>query len=158
VRRLLELPRLTSAPLLPALAIDPGEESDLRALREHGWRLVDPARVAATPDAYRRFVSGSKGELGLAKAGYVDSRCGWFSDRSACYLAAGRPVVAQDTGFARTLPTGAGLFAFQSAPEAADAIGLVCADYARQRDAARALAEEHLDSDIVLSRLLAEVM
>lgn len=157
-RRLLELPRLTSAPLLPALAIDPGEEADLRALREHGWRLADPARVAATPETYRRFVSGSKAELGLAKAGYVDSDCGWFSDRSACYLAAGRPVVAHDTGFGRALPVGEGLLAFGTAREAAAAIERVCADYERHRAAARELAERHLDSDVVLSRLLAEVM
>ncbi|HEX4805279.1 MAG TPA: hypothetical protein VFU94_05205, partial [Conexibacter sp.] len=140
VRRLLELPGLCPAPLLPALAIDPGEHDDLRALRAHGWPLADPAALAGTPDAYRRFVSGSKGELGLAKAGYVDARSGWFSDRSACYLAAGRPVVAQDTGFGRALPVGEGLLAFGDARGAARAIGRVCGDYERHRAAARALA------------------
>jgi hypothetical protein len=158
VRRLLALPRIAPAPLLPALAIDPGEAADLRDLRAHGWRLADPAVVASTPDAYRRFVSGSKGELGFAKAGYVDARCGWFSDRSACYLAAGRPVVAHDTGFGCALPVGEGLLAFTTAHEAADAIGRVCADYERHRAAARAIAEQHLDSDIVLGRLLERVL
>jgi glycosyltransferase involved in cell wall biosynthesis len=158
VRRLLDLPRLAPAPLLPALAIDPGEAADLDALRAHGWQLADPAAVAATPDAYRRFVSGSKGELGLAKAGYVDARCGWFSDRSACYLAAGRPVVAHDTGFGCALPVGEGLLAFATAQEAARAIGVVCGDYERHRTAARAIAEQHLDSDVVLGRLLERIL
>jgi hypothetical protein len=158
VRRLLELPRLAPAPLLSALAIDPGEQDDLRALVAHGWQLADPAVVAATPDAYRRFVSGSKGELGLAKAGYVDARCGWFSDRSACYLAAGRPVVGHDTGFGCALPVGEGLLAFGDAQEAADAIGRVCDNYERHRTAARAIAEQHLDSDVVLGRLLERIL
>jgi len=158
VRRLLELPRLSPAPLLPALAIDPGEHEDLRALRAHGWPLADPAALAGTPDAYRRFVSGSRGELGLAKAGYADARSGWFSDRSACYLAAGRPVVAQDTGFGCALPVGEGLLAFGDAEEAARAIGAVCADYERHSATARAIAEQHLASDIVLGRLLERVL
>jgi hypothetical protein len=158
VRRLLELPGLTRQAIRAALAIHPDEVADLTALREHGWELVDPAEVAATPAGYQRFVSGSKGELGLAKAGYVDSRCGWFSDRSACYLAAGRPVVAQDTGFADALPTGAGLLAFGSATEGATAIDAVCADYDRHRRDARALAAEYLDARTVLGRLLQDVL
>ena len=75
-------------------------------------RSSDPATVAADPDAYRDFIAGSLAELGIAKSGYVLSRCGWFSDRSACYLASGKPVVAQDTGFGRFLPTGEGLLSF----------------------------------------------
>jgi len=158
VRRLLELPALTQESLLPALAIHPGERADLEALSERGWQLADPLLVAGTPDAYRRFVSGSKGELGLTKAGYLDSRCGWFSDRSACYLASGRPVVTGDTGFSEALPTGDGLVAFDDARGAAAAIGRIVEDYAYHRQAARALAEEHLDSDRVLGRLLEAVL
>ena len=94
----------------------------------------------------------------MAKAGYVDSRCGWFSDRSACYLAAGRPVVAHDTGFGRFLPCGDGLLAFSTAAEAAAAIERVRSDYEHHRQASRALAEEHFDSDIVLTRLLEAVL
>lgn len=157
IRRLLDLPRRTRQRLMPALAIHPGEEADIQALDENGWELADPARVAATPDDYRRFVSGSKGELGFAKAGYVDSGSGWFSDRSACYLAAGRPVVAHDTGFSEHLPVGDGLLAFDTAAEAAAAIDETCADYGRHRRAARAIAEAHFDSDVVLTKLLAEV-
>jgi hypothetical protein len=158
VRRLLELPHLTDQHLLPALAIHPDEERDLRALADHGWELADPAVVAGTPDDYKRFVAGSKGELGLAKAGYVDARSGWFSDRSACYLASGRPVVAHHTGFGRCLPTGEGLLAFDTAEDAAAALERVASDYDRHRRAARSLAEEHLDSDIVLTRLLQAVL
>jgi hypothetical protein len=157
VRRLLELPGLTTERLLPALGIHPDEVADLEALAKHGWELVDPAEVAGTPDDYKRFVTGSKGELCLTKAGYVDAESGWFSDRSACYLAAGRPVVAHDTGFGRFLPAGEGLLAFATPQEAAGAIDLVCADYEYHREAARAIAEEHLDSDRVLTTLLEAV-
>lgn len=156
-RQLIDLPTRTRERLLPALAIHPGEARDLEALAANGWHLLDPAAVAATPDDYRAFVRGSKGELGIAKSGCVASRCGWFSDRSACYLAAGRPVVAPDTGFSDHLPTGAGLFAFRTVEEAAAAIDAMNADYPRHARAARALAEEHFDSDTVLARLLGAV-
>jgi len=158
VRRLLELPRLSSQRLLPALAVHPGEETDLAALAEHRWELADPLEVAGSPRDYQRFISGSKGELCLAKAGYVDSGSGWFSDRSVCYLASGRPVVAQDTGFSRFLPTGEGLVSFRTAKEAARAIDRVCSDYERHRKASRALAEQHFESDGVLTRLLEKVL
>jgi len=112
LRLLLELPQRTPERLALALAIHPDETADLEALDRHGWELVDPVEAAGTPDRYRDFVRGSKGELGVAKSGYVASRCGWFSDRTACYLASGRPAVVQDTGFERWLPTGAGLHTF----------------------------------------------
>jgi hypothetical protein len=158
VRRLLDLPALTRQPLLPAFAIHAAEIADLDALTAHGWQLADPAQVASTPGIYRRFVAGSKGEIGLAKAGYIDSRCGWFSDRSACYLASGRPVVAQDTGFSEVLPTGEGLLRYDTSADAGRALDTVASDYERHRLAARALAEEHLDSDRVLMRLLEAVL
>ena len=93
----------------------------------------------------------------MAKTGYVNSRCGWFSDRSACYLASGRPVLAQETGFGRHLPTGLGLLSFRDLDEAAEGVAAVRADYARHAKAARRIAEEQLDSDVVLGRLLEEV-
>jgi hypothetical protein len=157
LRKLLTLPQLTGERLAPAFAIHDGEHEDLRALREHGWELIDPRRVAGSPGLYAAFVRGSKGELGLAKEGYVESRCGWFSDRSACYLASGRPVVAQDTGFSRHLPIGEGLLSFTTAAEAAAAIDEIGADYERHAGAARALAEDMLDSTDVLERLLARL-
>ena len=98
-RRFLDLPARSGAHIRPALMIHRGEKNDLAALRAHRWDLVDPAEVAWTPEAYREFVQRSKGELGIAKSGYVESHCGWFSDRSVCYLASARPVIAQDTGF-----------------------------------------------------------
>jgi hypothetical protein len=154
LRRLLDLPRLTPEPFTLALSIHPDEVKDLEALSSHGWKLLDPAEVASTPGRYQRFVQGSRGEFGVAKSGYAASRCGWFSDRSACFLASGRPVVAQDTGFSRHLPTGEGLFAFATAEEAAAAVTEVSRDYARHCRAARALAETHFDSDKVLGTLL----
>jgi hypothetical protein len=157
LRKLVALPRLTGERLAPAFAIHEGEHGDLRSLRDHGWELIDPRRVAGSPGRYAAFVRGSKGELGVAKEGYVESRCGWFSDRSACYLASGRPVVAQDTGFSRHLPVGEGLLSFSTAEEAAAAIEEVNAAYERHADAARALAEEALDSDRVLAALLERI-
>jgi hypothetical protein len=153
-RQLLAVPAGTPRPCTPALAIHPCEEADLGALAEHGWRLLAPQAVAGTPEEYRTFVRGSLAELGIAKAGYVTSRCGWFSDRSACYLASGRPVVAQETGFSDHLPTGAGLLAFATADEAVAATVAVVGQYARHRRAARELATAHLDARIVLGAVL----
>jgi hypothetical protein len=157
LRRLLSLPEQTSEQLLLALAIDAGEAADLAALDSHGWRLADPALVAGSPQRYRSFVRGSKAELGIAKEGYVESRCGWFSDRSACYLASGRPVAAQETGFSRHLPVGEGLLSFASAAQAAAAIAEIGADYRRHARSARALAEDLFDSKAVLGRLIERV-
>ena len=157
LRRLLELPRRTGARFELALAIDPGEPRDLAALAENGWELVDPGTVAATPDAYHRFVQGSRGEFGIAKSGYVEGRCGWFSDRSVCYLASGRPVIAQETGFSSTLPTGEGLFVFESVDDVGEAVDALASDYERHRQAARSIAEEVFASDVVLPRLLSRV-
>ena len=154
LRALIDLPRRVSARFVLAMAVHPDEQQDLQMLRTNGWDLVEPAGIAATPDDYRRFVQGSKAEFGVAKSGYVVSRSGWFSDRSACYLASGRPVIAQDTGFPAHLPTGEGLLSFTNADEAVAAVECLNGDYHRHRRAARAIAEEHLDSDLVLGRLL----
>ncbi len=154
LRRLIDLPRRSVARFLLALGIHPDEKNDLEALAANGWELVDPHQVAGSPSSYAEFVRGSRGELCVAKSGYVDSRSGWFSDRSACYLASGRPVVAQETGFSSALPTGEGLLAFATVAEAATAIKAIEADPARHEKAARELAEEHLDSAKVLPRML----
>jgi hypothetical protein len=157
LRELIELPRRCEERFVLALSIDPAERADLGALREHGWELQDPRRVAATTTDYRGFIAASKAELGIAKAGYVSSRCGWFSDRSACYLATGRPVLAQDTGFGVALPVGEGLLAFDSRETAAAAIEELEGDYPRHARAARTLAEDHLDARLVLGRLLERI-
>jgi hypothetical protein len=154
LRPLIDLPSRTSSRFALALAIHPDETKDLASLDENGWTLIDPAEVTATPDDYRSFVQGSWAEFGLTKAGYVVSNSGWFSDRSACYLASGRPVIAQDTGFGRRLPTGTGLFAFSSAEDAVVAIEDLEGDYERHRAGARELAATYLDSDRVLGALV----
>ena len=157
LRELIDLPRRSHERFVLAMQVHPNESRDLAELAANGWELADPAAVAATPDAYRRFVRGSRAEIGIAKSGYVVSRCGWFSDRSACYLASGRPVVAQETGFSRFLPTGDGLFAFADTDGALAAIQHVQSGYVHHSGAARELAEEYFDSDRVLARLLERV-
>jgi hypothetical protein len=155
LRPLLDLPARVNVPFLLALGIDPREREDLAALARHGWCLLDPAEVVATPSAYRAFIRRSWAELGVAKLGYVVSRCGWFSDRSLCYLASGRPVVAQDTGFSSWLPVGEGLFAFSCAEDVVAAVEELRGRYAFHRRAARDLAAEVFDSDRVLTEMLA---
>ena len=154
LRRLIDLPTRTDESFRLALAIHPDETKDLDALARNGWQLVDPAEVAATPSDYRRFIQGSKAEFGLVREGCVAAPCGWFSERSACYLASGRPVIAQETGFSRFLPTGEGLFSFASADDVLAAIEELRRDYQRHAQAARAIAEEHFDSDRVLTKML----
>ena len=156
-RRFFDLPQRTGESFQPALSIHPDETRDLDALHDGGWTLVEAAAVAATPDGYRRFIQQSKAEVGIAKSGYVVSRCGWFSDRSVCYLASGRPVVAQDTGFARCLPTGDGLFAFSDIEDAVAAIDAVSGGYEHHCRTARELAEAYFESDRVLNALLDRV-
>lgn len=157
VRSILDLPRRARDQFLLALAIDPAEATDLQALLANGWETVDPSKVAATPGDYRRFVRGSRAEIGIAKSGYVTSGSGWFSDRSACYLAAGRPVVAAATGFGRRLPVGAGLFEFSDVDGFLAAADEIRSDPFGQRVAARQVASEHLDATAVLGRLLEQV-
>jgi hypothetical protein len=152
-RRFFSLPRLVGAPVEIALNIEPGDP-DLECLIEHGWRIESPA-IVGTPEQYRDYVRGSVGEFSCAKGGYVGTRCGWFSDRSACYLASGRPVVRQATGFEDLLPTGRGLFSVRTVEEAAEAIKAIRRDYELHSSAARDVAREHFDSDKVIAGLLA---
>lgn len=128
------------------------------ALRAAGWRVVDAATVSGDLDAYRGYIESSKAEWSVAKNGYVTGETGWFSCRSACYLASGRPVVVQDTGFGGVLPVGDGIRSFRTPEEAADAVHDVVGDYARHSRAAREVAEEYFDSDRVLGRLVEEAM
>jgi hypothetical protein len=157
MREYMGLAARTDAPFRLALDVHPAETPDVDALDRNGWQIVAPSTVAADPDSYRDFIAGSLAELGIAKSGYVLSRCGWFSDRSACYLASGKPVVAQDTGFGAFLPTGAGLLSFATEDDALAAVEDVRADYDRHVHAARNIAEQHLDSRKVLTRFLERV-
>lgn len=153
--RFLDLPARV-APTTLELALGHGKtRRGPRELLEHrGWRVVDAARACPDLDGYRTYIETSKAEWTVAKEGYVVGQSGWFSGRSACYLAAGRPVVVQDTGFAPVIPVGEGVLVFRTLDEAIAGIREVEANYARHADAARAVAEEHFDSDQVLGRLL----
>lgn len=157
LRQFFELPRLTKEKFMLAFSIHPEERRDLAALATNGWELIDPNQVAGTPAKYRQFIQTSKAEFGIAKSGYVESQCGWFSDRSVCYLASGRPVIAHDTGFSRYLPAGEGLFSFLTKEDVLSAVEEINRDYSGHSRAARALAEEYFDSDKVLTRLLDSV-
>ena len=157
LRKLIELPLRTTEIFELALAIHPAETADLAALTKNGWRILDPLSVAGTPAEYRRFIQGSKAEFGVAKSGYALSQCGWFSDRSVCYLASGRPVLAQDTGFAKWIPTGEGLLAFETVDDVLGGIETMNGNYPRHAAAARDIAENYFDANKVLPRLLEEV-
>jgi hypothetical protein len=123
-------------------------------LRQHGWQTVDAMSVSRSLWDYRAFLHQSKGEFAVAKHAYVVHRSGWFSDRTECYLASGRPAVVQDTGWSAHLPSGHGLLAFSTADEAIDALAQVVADYDRHASAARDVAREHFEAGRVLTRLL----
>jgi hypothetical protein len=157
LRRIIELPRCTSQQFRLALAIHEDESKDVTGLAANGWMIVDPFQVANTPTNYRRFIQRSKAELGIVKSGYVVSRCGWFSDRSACYLASGRPALTEDTGFSPSLPCGEGLLAFRSIEDAVAGIDAISADYKRHARTARQIAETYFDSDRVLTSLLERI-
>ena len=138
------------------LALTGYEPSDRVLLEEHGWAVVDAAALSSDLDRYRDYIRQSYGEFTVAKDQNVRFRTGWFSDRSAAYLAAGRPVVTQDTGFSSSLPTGRGLFAFSTVEEAAAAVDAIASDYGRHQAAARAIAAEYFDHRVVLPALLKE--
>lgn len=154
MRRFAELPRLAGGTFELALDIHGDDAADADLLRAGGWDLVVPTVVAATPGGYRRYLQGSDAEIMVAKGIYVDSRCGWLSERSLCYLASGRPVLAQDTGFSDLYPVGDGLLSFSTMDEALAGVEAIRAHPGRHSAAARALAEEHFGSDRVLGRLL----
>jgi hypothetical protein len=151
--RFLDLPRHTPQPFVMAMKPDPTVEPRVRAA---GWELADPATTSRDIDGYRQFIQESRGEFTVAKDIYVRPRSGWFSDRSVCYLAAGRPVVTQDSAFGTHIPTGEGLFAYTTMAEAVDALARINADYARHSAAARRVARDHFGAEPVLRRLLAD--
>jgi hypothetical protein len=146
--KVLDLPSRTAVPI--ELAVNGPQEF----LRRHGWRCRDAYAVSNNLNNYRDYLRSSFGEFSVAKHTYVATRSGWFSDRTECYLAAGRPAVVQDTGFSRHVPTGAGLLAFSNADEAVAALESLTADYDCHRRSARELAAAHFSSDVVLPPLL----
>jgi hypothetical protein len=152
--KFLDLPRRTGRRF--ELGLSSYEPADKELLEEHGWAVTPALEFSKELDPYRDFVCRSRGEFTVAKDQNVRLRSGWFSERSAQYLAAGRPVVTQETGFGNVLPTGRGLFGFSTLDEAAAAVQAIDADYERHRRAARSIAREYFDSDIVLRQMLTE--
>jgi hypothetical protein len=152
---LLPLPeRLPDIPLAVVVGQTGGKPFPVQAARDHGWHVFDPRERAPDWRSYRRFIEESSGEFSVAKETYVKGRTGWFSCRSACYLAAGRPVVAQDTGWSRYIPSGDGLVAFDGLTGATEALRRINTDLPLHARAARRIAEQHFDSDVVLGDLL----
>jgi hypothetical protein len=156
-RKFIDLPRRAPQKFEIALDIHPADAKDRLTMENHGWHVVDPADVAATPEAYRRYVQFSGAEFSASQGIYVQTNSGWFSDRTACYLASGKPTLVQDTGFSRNIPVGNGLLAFRTLEEAVAGSQQIAADYDKHARAARHLAEEYFDSTKVLSRLLEQV-
>jgi hypothetical protein len=156
-RKFASLPRRSGRSFQLALDIHPTDAKDRTLLTDNGWSLVDPRVVASDPWTYQAYVQGSRAEFVVAKNMYVQTGSGWLSDRSLCYLASGKPVLAQDTGFTRLYPTDAGLLAFGTFDEVLAGVEELYRDYARHARAARALAEECFASDKVLGRLLGKL-
>ncbi len=152
--RFIHLPSRSALPI--ELAMSGRAPAD--RLRAQGWKLADAYGVSSDPWVYRDYLAHSFGEWSVAKDAYVASRSGWFSCRSACYLALRVPVVVQDTGFGGAIPTGEGVLTFNTLEEAADAIDRLAADPGRHAKAARAVAEECFESDKVLTRLVDEAL
>jgi len=156
-RQFAPLPGLSGRPFQLALDIHAAEKKDIDLLETNGWVLVDPKVVTRDPWVYRAYIQSSKAEFMVAKGMYVQSNSGWFSERSMCYLASGKPVLAQDTGLQGLYSVGEGLLTFRTLEEACAGVEAITADYARHARAARALAEAYFDSDKVLRGLLARL-
>jgi hypothetical protein len=145
-----------SADFKVALAVPSKLQASVKGLSlvQGGWQIEHPGEVIATPGAYQQYIYISSAELSVAKNAYVQSNCGWFSCRSACYLAAGKPVIAQETGWSKSIAAGDGLFAFTDTASAMQAVDRVCADISHHGRAARELAETYFDSNKVLTALI----
>jgi hypothetical protein len=151
--KFLELPRRTTQSFELALSIH--DPSAIECFERQGWQLISPHELSADVfGAYPSYIRASRAEFTVARDLNVRLRSGWFSERDACYLASGKPVVAQDTGFGNIFPTGEGLFAFSTIDEAVAAVDAINSDYGRHCRAARAIAEEYFEASGVARRLL----
>jgi hypothetical protein len=155
-RRFIDLPRRSPYCFEIALDIHPGDRGDLEDLRAHGWRIADPHEAAGDPEALREYVQASGAEFSAAQGMYVNTACGWFSDRTTRYLASGKPALVQDTGFSNILPVGDGLVAFRTLEQAVTGAADIADRYAEHSKAARRVAEKHFDAVRVLSRFCEE--
>jgi hypothetical protein len=152
-KAVIDLPRRVSMPIEVCLSIG-DSDPDLSALRANEWHVVSPRERVRDPDSYRRYIQASRGEFSPVRPICSLGKSGWFSDRSGCYLAAGRPVVMEDTGLSRHVPVGVGLLTYTDLESAVQCLEAVQHDYERHAAAARQFAREHLDSDRVLARIL----
>jgi hypothetical protein len=153
--RYVELPARTGRPFELAVVIDADKEAEDRAaLSSFGWQIVDPWKVAKSPADYQCYIQGSRAEISCPKPIFRELKTGWFSDRSVCYLASGRPVLAEDTGFSEYLPTGEGLLTFRNLQEAVDGVARIDSDYQKHMRAARKIAEEFFNSGRCLEEIL----
>jgi hypothetical protein len=155
---LIDLPRETEQPLEVALFLAESDDSDKQTLQSHGWRVRHSRDVAGTPEQYRGYVQGSRGEFSWAKPSCVRFQNAWVSDRSLCYLASGKPVVVQHTGPSSFLPDGEGMFRFVTPDDAVRAFDTINSDYERQSRCARMLAEEYFDADVVVAGMLEQAL
>jgi hypothetical protein len=154
----IDLPHRTDQPLEVALFLADSDESDRRTLEGRGWQVRHSRDVAGSPEEYRAYVQGSRGEFSWAKASCMKFQNAWISDRSLCYLASGKPVVVQDTGPSSFLPDGEGMFRFKTSADAARAFDSINADYENQCRLARRLAEEYFDAQVVVSKILEQAL
>jgi hypothetical protein len=155
--KFIDLPQQTHQSIELATGLANLSPREHHLLESRGWRLLDAHPFTTNPWPYRDYVRSSRGEFTVAKDLHIRLRSGWFSERSACYLAAGRPVVTQDTGFGRFLPTGEGLFAFNTMEEIVAAFDAINSDYQRHSRAARAIAEEYFRAESVLANVLKDL-
>jgi hypothetical protein len=155
--KFIDLPQRTAQPIELALGLSQLSADDRTVLESNGWQLVDAPAFTGDPWAYRSYVLRSRGEFTVAKDQNVRLRTGWFSERSAVYLAAGRPVITQDTGFGKSIPTGEGLFAFNTMEEIVHAIEMIDHDYAKHSRAARRIAAEYFRAETLLAKLLEDL-
>ena len=157
-RRFIDVPELApEIPLAVAVGQTMGAPFPTSEAAGHGWRVLDPTVCAPDWRTYRQFIQSSRGEFSVAKETYVKARTGWFSCRSACYLACARPVITQDTGWTRHLPSGTGLLAFEDRCAAVEALRVVENDIAKHSAAARTIAKEFFDSRRVLGDMLSQI-
>ncbi len=152
--KFIDVPARVDQPIELATGLAHLGPEERRLLEANGWRLLDAHPFTTDPWPYRDYVRSSRGEFTVAKDLNVRLRSGWFSERSACYLAAGRPVITQDTGFGRTIPTGEGLFSFRNTDDILAAFDRVRSDYRKHSRAAREIAEEYFSADTVLTKVL----
>jgi hypothetical protein len=153
-RKIIRLPARHRARFELAMRVD---DATRRYLLDNGWLLSDAYDVTKDMDSYRSFIHGSRGEFTVAKDQNVRLRSGWFSDRSACYLASGRPVLTQETGFSNVFPTGSGLYGWNTLDDIINAVDSIERDYSAACDGARQLAEEYFAAEKVLGQLMQRV-